>query len=160
MKTFKKLITKYCLIILVSSALAQSWFYIVRYFIATNDITSHAYLYAIPNYVHYLVQITVCMLLILDIRKYDIKYKFTPLLGLFYPLLGVAVFLILYVIQQNTIAEEINAIAEKSWTWLNIKNKSSNNEWIFQGKVLLLFKLQKKVGRTVNKINKHSKISI
>jgi|ERR1035437_6926546 hypothetical protein len=113
MKTIKKLITKYGLIILVQCAFSESWFHIVHYFVTAQTYSTHEYLITIPNYTYYVVQLVVCILLIIDSRKYNIKYKITPLIGLFYPVLGVAVFLILYVVQLNNLAEEINNLAEE-----------------------------------------------
>ena len=114
METIKKLITKYGLIILVQCAIAQSWFHIVHYFLAFQSYANHEYLISIPNYIYYVVQLVVCILLILDTRKYNIKYKLTPLIGLIYPVFGVAVFLILYVVQNNSIEKEINNLAEET----------------------------------------------
>ena len=112
METIKKLITKYGLIILVQCAFAESWFHIVHYFVPFQNYANQNYLITIPNYTYYVVQLVVCILLIIDTRKYNIKYKITPLIGLFYPVLGVAVFLILYVAQLNTFAKEIDNLAE------------------------------------------------
>ena len=101
--TLKKLITKYGIIILLNSIFGYLWFRISHLFFnpVMTDITKQNLFYSLPSYLSYFIQLIVCILLILDIRKYAIRFWLIPVIGLFYPVFGVAVFLILYITQQR-----------------------------------------------------------
>lgn len=97
MEPIHKLVTKYGLILAFSALLGHFWFYLGSLLFPINATNFNDYWREIPNYVIYSIQILVCILLIIDIRKYKIKSGLIPVIGLFYPLVGICAFLILYI---------------------------------------------------------------
>ena len=106
----KKLILKYSVPILINSITGYFWFRFshLLYNPIPTDIIKREMMYSIPNYISYCLQLIVCILLILDIRKYSIRFWLIPVIGLFYPVFGVAVFLILYILQEKEKTENCN----------------------------------------------------
>jgi len=97
MEPIHKLVTKYGLILAFSSLIGQFWFYLGSLLFPVNAINFNDTWRSIPNYTCYAIQVLICILLVIDIRKYKIKLWLIPLIGLFYPLVGVCIFLILFI---------------------------------------------------------------
>lgn len=97
MEPIHKLVTKYGLILAFSAMSGHFWFYLGSLLFPINAINFNDIWRTIPNYVIYAIQVLVCILLIIDIRKYKIKLWLIPVIGLFYPLVGICAFLILYI---------------------------------------------------------------
>ena len=105
----KSLIIKYSVIILLNSIIGYFWFRINHLLInpIPSDISKVTLMFSIPTYISYFLQLIVCILLMLDIRKYTIRFWLIPAIGLFYPVFGVAVFLILYILQEKENIEKV-----------------------------------------------------
>ena len=101
MEPIHKLITKYGLILAFSALIGHFWVYLQMLLFPPNQYNYYEIWRAIPNYVVYFVQVLVCILLIIDIRKYRIQFWLVPVMGLFYPLVGICAFLILYIYQKG-----------------------------------------------------------
>jgi len=100
MAQIHKFITKYGLILILSYLISHVWFYLVSMLFPVS-LMDHYLWMALPNYIHYFLQVVICVLLLIDVRKYGIKFYLVPLIGLFYPLLGVVSFLILYIYKSS-----------------------------------------------------------
>jgi hypothetical protein len=101
--TIKNLIIKYGVLILFNSIIGYFWFHCIHllYTPIPIELSKQELMYSIPSFISYFIQLIVCILLILDIRKYSIRFWLIPVIGLFYPVFGVAVFLILYILQKK-----------------------------------------------------------
>ena len=107
--TIKNLIIKYCVLIVLNSIVGYFWIRCIHlvYHPIPNELSKQELMYSIPSFISYFIQLIVCILLILDIRKYSIRFWLIPVIGLFYPVFGVAVFLILYILQEKENIERV-----------------------------------------------------
>jgi hypothetical protein len=103
MEQIHKLITKYGLILAFSAMFGHLWFYTSGLLFPMNRYNYHAFWRDIPNYIVSLTQLLICVLLFIDSRKYQIKFWLIPIIGLFYPLVGVSAFLILYIYKREIV---------------------------------------------------------
>jgi len=97
MKDIINHINKYGIVLILSSLFGHLWFYLQSLLFSHRIIDQNTLWYAIPTYTGYFFQVLVSVLLFIDIRKYNMKYYLIPIMGLFYPLLGVSAFLILHI---------------------------------------------------------------
>ena len=89
-----KILNKYIILLIISSVLGLPWFYIRLAFFINYE--SNSAIDLIPRYVDYLIRLIVIILLIIDFKKYQLKYILvTCIAALFFPLLGVVTFAII-----------------------------------------------------------------
>ena len=101
-----RLINKYAILIAFSIILTTTWFYIKGIIFASSSIED---INSIWNYLHtivsYVFKLIVAILLWVDTKKFGINYFLIPIAGFIYPLMGVSVFLILYVYKTTAAGE-------------------------------------------------------
>jgi hypothetical protein len=66
-----------------------------------NDIEDINFWHKLPSYSGYFFKVLVSILLFIDVKKFGLKYYLIPIVGLFYPLLGVCALLILIIYNEN-----------------------------------------------------------
>lgn len=93
-----KIATKYMIIILVQLIISATsiFFYSLLASRAMNyGINSSN----ISNIIYYAINILITILLMIDQKKYGVKFKLLPLIGIFNSLISVAVFMVLLIIK-------------------------------------------------------------
>ena len=95
MKLLSNIIVKYSVILIISYLFSSTWFYLKNLFLPIETVEDINFWHDIPQYSSYTVRVIVAVLLLIDTKKYQLNYLLIPLIGLFYPLLGICVFLIL-----------------------------------------------------------------
>ena len=100
MKTIINLISKYSIVLILSYLFGQVWFYFKGIILPIDNVDDIDFIQKIPIYSGYFFRIIVAILLLVDLKKYKINYKVIPLIGLFYPLLGILGLLVLYIYRE------------------------------------------------------------
>lgn len=98
MKTFTKLVSKYA-ILLTLSYLLNTWF-IFWLIVQPKSLAELNVWESINSYSGYFFQIITAILLFIDTKRYELKFYLIPIAGLFYPLLGISVFLIVFIYKE------------------------------------------------------------
>jgi len=107
MNKFIKILNKYVILLIIDSLFGKPWFY-VRYLLLrdreySDSISMINIINTIPTYVDYLFRIIVIILLIIDFKKHNLKgVVFSCIAALFYPLLGITLFAILLLLEENS----------------------------------------------------------
>lgn len=103
MNEFIKILNKYIILLIASSLFSISWMFI-HYILVTNYTFSMESLNAI-GYIpllSYLINIIVAVLLIIDFNKYNLKnIVITCIAALCFPLLGIVIFAILFLLKEK-----------------------------------------------------------
>jgi len=97
MTNLAKILSKYIVLLILISLFGVPWFYLVH--LLTNGVNHDLYqtLNSIPTYVDYAVRLITILFLIIDFKKYKIKYvALACIAALFFPLLGMIIFALLY----------------------------------------------------------------
>ena len=93
-----KLINKYAILIGLSIILTTIWFYFKGTILSTYSIEDYNLVWHNLHWIiSYLFKALVAVLLFIDTRRFGVNYILIPIAGFIYPLMGVSVFLILYV---------------------------------------------------------------
>ena len=93
-----KLINKYAILIGLSIILTTTWFYFKGIILTIDDLHDYNSLWHnLHTIISFLFKSLIAILLFIDTRKFGINYILIPVSGFVYPLLGVSVFLILFV---------------------------------------------------------------
>lgn len=114
MKEFIKLINKYAILLIIPRLFSFLWDIFIRelYFNIDNQyilnikerllMDVNLYLYSIPTYFSLIFNFIIIGFLIYDFRRHKLKYTLlTCIAAYFYPIFGVAVFLILYIFKEK-----------------------------------------------------------
>lgn len=103
MNDFVKTINKYVILLIIDAFFGIAWFYI-RYWLF--DISSTVPLLdSIPTIIDYVIRIIIITMLVSDFKKYNLKNALISCLGaLFFPLLGVVIFSIMYILKEKASA--------------------------------------------------------
>ena len=100
MREFLRKINKYIILLIISSVFGMPWIY-VRYLIFEYQ-GPDSIIESIPTIVDYAIRLIVIVLLIIDFNKEKLKYVvLTCIAALFYPLLGIVIFMILLIQKQR-----------------------------------------------------------
>lgn len=93
-----KVATKYMIIILVQIIMSTTSivFYSQLASLAMNYGINSFY---INNIIYYAINLLITVLLLIDQKKYGVKFKLLPLIGIFNSLISVAVFMVLLIIK-------------------------------------------------------------
>ncbi len=100
MKSFLSLISKYAIILALGSLFGNAWFYLKSIIFPIHSIEDFNFWHELPSYSNYLIKIIVTVLLIIDVKKYKLNYYLIPIVGFFYPLVGICAFLILLIYRE------------------------------------------------------------
>lgn len=99
MNDFVKTINKYVILLIIDAFFGIAWFYI-RYWLF--EISTVPLLEQLPTIIDYVIRIIIITLLVGDFKKYNLKNAFISCLGaLFFPLLGVVIFSIMYILKEK-----------------------------------------------------------
>lgn len=100
MNDFIKAINKYALLLIAHMLFGIPWFYIR--FLIFDKYPQDSLVDLIPTIIDYLIRIIVIVLLIFDFRKFNLKNVVIACISaLFFPLLGVVIFSIMYLIHNK-----------------------------------------------------------
>lgn len=118
MNNFIKIINKYIILLIIPGALNYLWSLLINqvYFNIDNKFISQirdriyddldSYAFSMPVYFSYIFHFIIIGFLIYDFRKYKLKnVLLTCIATYFFPILGVAIFLILYILKENEARE-------------------------------------------------------
>jgi hypothetical protein len=97
MRTLLSLITKYAVILIINYLFGKTWFYLKSIILPVDSIDDINFWHNLPDYSSYAVKIIVAILLLIDVKKFRLNIYLIPLIGLFYPLLGICSFLIILI---------------------------------------------------------------
>ena len=101
MKLIIRLITKYSILLALSALLTETWFYLEAILYPIESLEDLNFWDNLPYYSVYFFKVLISILLFIDVRKYGLKFYLIPLVGLFYPLLGVCALLIMIIYKEN-----------------------------------------------------------
>lgn len=101
MKQLVKLITKYSILLALSSFFGVTWFYLKSIVMPIENIEDIGFWHNLPSYSGYFFKILISFLLFLDVKKFNLNFYVIPIVGLFYPLLGVCTLLIMIIYTEN-----------------------------------------------------------
>jgi hypothetical protein len=101
MKKFLKLVGKYAIILVITNVLLNSVFFLNLTVFPFNTHADANLWGFFSSYIGYVVNVIIAVLLFVDTKKYQLNFTLIPLVGLFYPLLGISVFLILLIYKEN-----------------------------------------------------------
>ena len=100
MKGFLRKINKYIILLIISSVFGMPWFYL-KYLLFEYQ-GPDSIIESIPTFVDYAIRLVVIILLIIDFNKEKLKYiVLTCITALFYPLLGIVIYIILLIQKQR-----------------------------------------------------------
>ena len=118
MKEFIKTINKYTILLIIPEVFTLIWSFLINQ-IYTNidnkfisqirdriydDLESYAF--PIPAYFSFIFKLIIIGYLIYDFKRYELKnVLLTCIATFFFPILGVAIFLILYILKENEARE-------------------------------------------------------
>lgn len=118
MKELIKLINKYAILLIIPRLFSFLWDIFIRelFFNIDNQyilnikerllMDVNLYLYPIPTYFSLIFNLIIIGFLIYDFRRYKLKYTLlTCIAAYFYPIFGVAIFLILYILKEKEVRE-------------------------------------------------------
>ena len=96
MNEFLRIINKYVILLIISSLFGMPWLY-VRFFIFEYS-GPDSIIESIPTIIDYLIKLTVIILLIIDMKKENLRSIILTCIAAFlYPLLGVVFFAIMLI---------------------------------------------------------------
>jgi len=102
MKELIKILNKYIILLIVSFLLETFWSYFIQYIIYYNyqsvliDSYLSSYIGYIPTIIQLLIKITITVLIIIDLKKENLRHIVLTSIATFcYPLLGIVIFSIL-----------------------------------------------------------------
>ncbi len=120
MNNFIKIINKYIILLIIPGILNYLWSLLINqvYFNIDNKFISQirdriyddleSYAFSIPTYFSFIFHFIIIGFLIYDFRKYKLKnVLLTCIATYFFPILGVAIFLILYILKGNEARDNI-----------------------------------------------------
>ena len=120
MNNFIKIINKYIILLIIPGILNYLWSLLINqvYFNIDNKFISQirdriyddleSYAFSIPTYFSFIFHFIIIGFLIYDFRKYKLKnVLLTCIATYFFPILGVAIFLILYILKENEARDNI-----------------------------------------------------
>jgi len=120
MNNFIKIINKYIILLIIPGILNYLWSLLINqvYFNIDNKFISQirdriyddfdSYAFSMPVYFSYIFHFIIIGFLIYDFRKYKLKnVLLTCIATYFFPILGVAIFLILYILKENGARDNI-----------------------------------------------------
>ena len=120
MNNFIKIINKYIILLIIPGILNYLWSLLINqvYFNIDNKFISQirdriyddleSYAFSIPTYFSFIFHFIIIGFLIYDFRKYKLKnVLLTCIATYFFPILGVAIFLILYILKENGARDNI-----------------------------------------------------
>ena len=107
MKSILSLISKYAIILALGSLFGNTWFYLKHIIFPIDSIEDINFWHELPTYSNYLIKIIVTVLLVIDVKKYKVNYYLIPIVGFFYPLVGICAFLILLIYTEIEKSKEL-----------------------------------------------------
>jgi hypothetical protein len=105
-----RLITKYSIILAFSSLIGITWFYLKSIVMPIENIEDIDFWQNLPSYSGYFFKLLISILLFIDVNKFGLKFYLIPIVGLFYPLLGVCALLIMVIYYENKKASAQHAL--------------------------------------------------
>ncbi len=118
MKEYIRIINKYAILLIIPRLFSFLWdiFIYQKYFKIDNQfllnlkeriyIDYNAFLVTIPTYFSLIFDFIIIGYLIYDFRRYELKnVLLTCIATFFFPILGVAIFLILYILKEKEVRE-------------------------------------------------------
>jgi len=100
MTEFVKTINKYVILLIVSSLFGVPWLYFRL--LIFEDFRSDSIVSYIPTILDYSIRLVTIVLLIIDFKRYNLKNVVLSCIGaLFFPLLGIVVFVIILLGQEK-----------------------------------------------------------
>lgn len=94
-----KLISKYSIILSLSILTGKIWFHFSTFIIPIEKADDISFWYSLPTYFGYFFNLLTSILLLVDIIR--LKYYLIPLVGLFYPIIGITGLLIIIIYRDN-----------------------------------------------------------
>ncbi len=92
-----KLISKYSIILSFSILTGKLWLYISIIIVPIKNAEGISLWHSLPTYFNYFFNALISILLLIDIFRNKLKYYLIPLVGLFYPVMGITGLLILII---------------------------------------------------------------
>jgi hypothetical protein len=106
MKEFIRIINKYVIILLISAILGKAWYYL-QFLLMDNLKIGHDIGRIYSYVITWTINLLVIILLIIDFKKYELKYAvLSCFAALFFPLFGVVLFALFYMEKRISSAVE------------------------------------------------------
>ncbi len=96
-----KLISKYSIILSLSILTGKIWVQLTTFIIGIENVQDLSFWNSFPKYFGYLFNLLISILLLVDIIMLRLKYYIIPLVGLFYPIIGITGLLIIIIYRDN-----------------------------------------------------------
>lgn len=96
-----RLISKYSIILSLSILTGKLWFYFSNHIIPIDSPKDISFLHKLPAYFSYFFNLLTSILLLVDMIRLKLKNYIIPLVGLFYPIIGITGLLIIIIYRDN-----------------------------------------------------------